>query len=73
MFVITHNTLARTVPFLVPISSFMQPSYSALSREIRRQLQNAPRGNFFWPDTFGGGEPTVRADPYMCPTHRFRE
>ena len=71
MFVITHNTVARTMPFLVPNSSFMQPRYSAFRGEILRVLQNAPRGNFFWPDTLEG-EPTVWADAYICPTHRFR-
>jgi hypothetical protein len=55
MFVITHNTLARRVPFLVPISSFVQPSYRELIRKVRRRLQNAPRGTFFWPDTLEGG------------------
>ena len=55
MSVITHNNVARAVPFLVTISSFVQRSYSAFGREVRRGLQNALQGDFFWSDPLEGG------------------
>ncbi len=41
MSVIIHNTVARAVPFLAAISSFVQPSYRTLGREGRALARDA--------------------------------